>query len=238
MGGKSRIARQIVQRIALDGSVQSWWEPFCGGLSVSVELVRAFGSGLLSDANPSLIALYRAIRGGWKPPETVTDDEWRTARNLPDGVPLKAFCGFALSYGGKWFDGRARDERAGRRPFEVRAAEALLRKVAAVRRCEIECVDFLSSDAHVDSGVIVYADPPYRGCKQNYGLGPFDSEAFWTRAKSLAITGTRLYVSEYQAPAPWRCIAEFHPGRGLNARSAQDGPVEKLWTHPTRTGRP
>jgi len=233
VGGKTRIARQIVRRIALDGPSQSWWEPFCGGLSVSVELVRAFGAGRISDANPALIALYRAMRDGWSPPKTIADADWKAARNLPDSDPLKAFCGFALAYGGKWFDGRARDGRRGRRSFESRAAALLARKLSATRRCELLELDFLAC-APSSRWDLIYPDPPYLGCKQAYGLGRFDSDAFWEAAAEWASAGCRVYVSEYGAPAPWLCIAEFRPGRGLNACSSQDGPVEKLWTYPPR----
>lgn len=227
-GGKTKVARQIVRRIALDGPVQSWWEPFCGGLSVSVELVRAFGAGRISDANAALVALYRAMRDGWSPPPRISDAVWRVARHLPDADPLKAFCGFALSYGGKWFDGRARDGRNGRRSFESRAAEALERKVAATSRCELLEVDFLAC-CPAWTWEVLYCDPPYLGCKQAYGLGRFDSDRFWEAAAKWALAGSRVYVSEYVAPSPWRCIAEFRPGRGINARRKQDGPVERLW---------
>jgi DNA adenine methylase len=99
LGGKSRIAKEIAQVVAPQGF---WWEPFCGGLSVSVQLAK-FGPGLVSDANPALISLYTSVARGWLPPEALSLEEWREARRLPDSDPRKAFAGFGCSFGGRYF---------------------------------------------------------------------------------------------------------------------------------------
>jgi len=78
LGGKSRIAKHLVEVMRPDVErVGGWWDPFCGGLSVSVQLA-AIAPGVALDICLPLIALYEAVRRGWKPPTTVTREEWQT----------------------------------------------------------------------------------------------------------------------------------------------------------------
>lgn len=79
LGGKSKIAKWLCAAIAPVRRGREFWEPFCGGLSVSVALSES-GPGLVSDANHALIALYRAVAAGWDPPSTVSEDDYKRAR--------------------------------------------------------------------------------------------------------------------------------------------------------------
>src|SRR5690606_2494941 len=91
LGGKSRLAREIASIVnAARGPGVPFWEPFCGGLSVSVQLAKA-GPGIVSDASVALISLYQAVRDGWDPPESVSEAEYHQARTLPETDPLHAF---------------------------------------------------------------------------------------------------------------------------------------------------
>lgn len=110
LGGKTRIAKAIAEIVNAERGDRVFWEPFCGGLSVSVKLA-AHGPGIVSDANPALIALYQAVRDGWDPPGHVSEEEYSAAKALPDSDPRKAFIGFGCSFGGKWFGGYARNAR-------------------------------------------------------------------------------------------------------------------------------
>ena len=107
LGGKRThsLGKKIADTIAPKGL---WFEAFAGGLSVSVELAR-YGPGIVMDIHPGLIALYQACMLGYVPPLNVTKEEYHAAKALPDSDPLKAFIGFACSFGGKWFGGYAKD---------------------------------------------------------------------------------------------------------------------------------
>ena len=204
LGGKSRLAKEIAAIVAPKGL---WWEPFCGGLSVSVQLAK-YGSGLVSDANPALIALYQAVRDGWVPPETVSEDEYREAKALPDSDPRKAFIGFGCSFGGKWFAGRARDGSVynhgrGTKPT-VRspaksAARAVLRDVALLRSCHFRLLSFFAPDPRTFPSCpeTIYADPPYAGATGYAAVGRLDHGLFWAYCQEWAVRGVRVFVSEY-----------------------------------------
>jgi len=220
-----------------------WWEPFCGGLSVSVQLAE-FGPGIVSDANPALISLYTRVREGWDPPTEATEDEWREARGLPDTDPRKAFFGFGCSYGGMWFCS----------PFVVFRREwhnkqhywntqdpvgatrrALLRDIPAIAACELRDLDFLTCEP--PAGVeVVYCDPPYAGTQGYTATGPFDHSAFWRRCQELAAI-SRVFVSEYACPVPheevWQrasgCMLS-RKGGGLDPRATKRSDrVERLF---------
>lgn len=207
LGGKSRIARAIADVVAPQGP---WWEPFCGGLSVSVQLAR-YGSGLVSDAHPALIALYQAVRAGWVPPESVSREEYEAARELPDSDPLKAFIGFGCSYGGKWWGGYVGPRRRwNNRTYNpgwiaddpiAATARALQRDLAILDECAIACLDFLAVRPERGRFEVIYCDPPYAGVTGYKGVGPFDHARFWQRCAEWAALGTRVYVSEYEAGA-------------------------------------
>lgn len=129
-----------------------FWEPFCGGLSVSVRLA-AHGPGIVSDANPALISMYQAVRDGWVPPEHVTREEYQAARTLPDSDPLKGFIGFGCSFGGKWFGGMARSRG---RNYSAESARAISRDVGKIAGSAIECMSFfrLEPPAHPDRDLL------------------------------------------------------------------------------------
>lgn len=107
LGGKTLIAKQLAAVIAdYRRPGQAVWDAFCGGLSVAAALEEE-GPVYASDINAPLIALYRAVQGGWRPPAAVSRETYEAAKALPDTDPMKAFCGIGASFGGKWFGGYA-----------------------------------------------------------------------------------------------------------------------------------
>lgn len=219
-----------------------WWEPFCGGLSVSVQLA-AYGPGIVSDANAALISLYTSVREGWDPPTEATEDEWREARDLPDSDPRKAFFGFGCSFGAKWFGGSAVKRAQRWTPKDncfvddnaVGATrKALLRDLPLLSRCGLRHLDFLTCEPlEVE---VVYCDPPYAGTTGYTATGRFDHDAFWLRCQVLA-QRARVFVSEFDCPVPheevWQrasgCMLT-QSGGGLDPRSPKrSNRVERLF---------
>jgi DNA adenine methylase len=97
LGGKARIAGDVAGYLnavrAL--SPRPYWEPMVGAGWV---LCRIKGQpNYASDAHPSLIAMWRALQGGWRPPTVVTEGDYEAARGLSDDDPLKGFIGFGCS---------------------------------------------------------------------------------------------------------------------------------------------
>jgi DNA adenine methylase len=222
LGGKTRIAKQIaaeIDRVRRPG--QLVWDAFCGGLSVSVAL-RANGPVLSTDACAPLIALYQAVQAGWVPPHEVSETTYRAARDLPDSDPMKAFCGFGCSFGGKWFGGYGRG-KAHPNGLAGYAARGL---AASVQGLTIRQVDFLSV-APRPLDAIIYLDPPYKGTT-GYGQA-FDHEAFYTLMRRWA-EFCPVFVSEYSLPfgtEVWSRASKTKVNGGLSG-AAKDA-IERLY---------
>ena len=227
LGGKSRIAKTLAQIIAPRGP---WLEPFCGGQSMSVAL-SAYGPGVSGDANAALIALYRAVRDGWQPPENVTEQEYAEARALPDSDPRKAFFGFCCSFGSKWFGGFARGEG---RNYAREGRDALIIDAKKIREANVMLCNASFFDYAPQSCVeILYCDPPYAGTT-GYATGAFDHDAFWQRCREWAAGGTRVFVSEYTAPHDAICMWEKTIASTVSIDKSSKPRTEKLFRVPAQ----
>lgn len=223
LGGKSRDAKRLAAVIdTYRQPGQLVWDPFCGGLSMAVALsVR--GPVFASDIHPPLISLYQCVRAGWVPPSVeMSDAQYAAARRLPDWHPRKAFVGYGVSFGGKWFGGRARVSPSHRTPYEQSASAGLLRDVPAVAR--FGCIDFLAVRPR-PTGAILYLDPPYRGTTSYAGTPPFDHGLFMLRAQGWA-AHTLVFVSEYEGFPIGREVAAIQTGAKSRLRQ---GAVERLY---------
>lgn len=203
VGGKWKAGKRYAAMIAPKGP---WWEPFCGGLNVTMHLAKSPYKGLVSDINEDLIGLFKAVRGGWKPPVNVTRDEYYAAKESPSS-PLRTFIGFGCSFSGKWFGGYAKNgtftyKSSGQtqtRNYAAEFAKALLLQVEATRHCEMRAMSFIEMIPRKSIFEVIYCDPPYEGTL-GYKGRPFDHDLFWSRCVEWAKKGTRVLVSEYTCP--------------------------------------
>jgi DNA adenine methylase len=205
MGGKTRIAKQlaeVIDRVRRPGELV--WDPFCGGLSMAVALSKN-GPVWATDVNAALINLYKAVQSGWVPPTEVSKETYTAAKSLPDTDPMKAFCGFGCSYGGKWFGGQAMPRvyektatcHGGNCDYPAMAGRALKRDVVCVQG--FDTGDFLSVQPQPLDAVL-YLDPPYRGTTGYTGSPPFNHELLVQRVRDWAGCGVHTFVSEYEFP--------------------------------------
>jgi DNA adenine methylase len=200
LGGKSRLAKHIVAAISEQIGDAPIWEPFCGGLSVTVELAKSRDSEVIaSDVHPALISLYKACQSGWTPPEQVTREMYTAAKRWPDDDPLKAFIGFGCSFAGKWFGGGS-DETL--KALTRASRSSLLRQFRYLPNVTFKHLNFLEmTPCKLANAQAIYCDPPYEGTT-GYGTGAFDHALFWRRTQEWADRGVRVFVSEFQCPVP------------------------------------
>jgi DNA adenine methylase len=205
LGGKTLIAKALAAVIAdYRRPGQAVWDAFCGGLSVTAALEED-GPVYATDINAALIALYQAVQGGWRPPAVVSRATWEAAKALPDSDPMKAFCGFGCSFGGKWFGGYAAPRYVQKTATThggvsnpiVSSLRALARR-ALDRTIQFSAVDFLAVEPGPTERLI-YCDPPYAGTTGYDGAPPFDHDRFRARVASWA-RFTDVFVSEYDFP--------------------------------------
>jgi len=227
VGSKAAIAGHIGATLRRYQHNRRFWEPFCGGLNVTLEL-SLNGEGVASDIHLPLISLYRAILDGWNPPTNITGKNYHDFMRLPDNDPRKGFVGFFDSFGGMWGRTHAR-----RNPSNLRATA---RKIASVLRTlevrgtSIEHRSFFDVPPHRDDDLIIYADPPYSDCDRRiYGLGAFDTPAFWNRCREWAGMGVPVFVSEYEAPSFAELIWEVKKNVGICKGQRVNAITERLY---------
>ncbi len=235
LGGKSRLAKHIAQIISPRGL---WWDPFCGGLSIAVQLSK-YGKGIVSDSCEPLISLYRAVARGWIPPDTLSKQEWDSAKELEDSNPFKAFAGFGCSYGGMWFTGYegrytvvSRTHPNGMIQDKPRAAKiSLLRDIEQIKRSgsSIVDLDFLNirpGSLPIDT---IYCDPPYAGTASYGAVNKFNHEKFWDYC-ALWSRRAEVFVSELSCPLRHELVWSREYEKRVGAQGQQNSTkIEKLF---------
>lgn len=206
IGGKHAIRREVASLIAAEcGRLghRTVWEPFCGGLHVTAELGRRGYNVHASDLSKPAITLYRAISLGWRPPEHVSEAQWKMlklAAQEGEVNPLIAYAGYACSFNGVYFasyDGRGRPS-------------AIVQRVKAAQFASLTYSPY--SDVRPPPAAVIYCDPPYAGTDAHaYRALPaderkFDHEAFWAWCRERQEEGCTVLVSEYTAPDDIPCV--------------------------------
>jgi DNA adenine methylase len=194
-GGKGRLAEFIAPIVREIAAGRPIVEPFHGGLSMTVALQPARAS----DLSRPVATLIREIRAGWSPPSTLSEGDYQALARRRDDMddPLVCFAGQCCTFGGKWFGGYARTHARQRNPIGA-ARSSLLARIRATSATTFSLADY--RDAVVESGDLVYCDPPYQDTSCDWPVAPFDHGAFWQWARDLADCGVDVVVSEFSAP--------------------------------------
>lgn len=82
-------------------------------------------------------------------------------------------------------------------------------------------------DVHIPSDAVVYCDPPY-ACTAGYAAR-FDHDGFYRWCRAVA-KSHKIYISEYQMPTDFKCIAEFEVCALAGASTNSQIRIEKLFT--------
>ena len=92
-----------------------------------------------------------------------------------------------------------------------------LERLESLERLERHNTDYRNVELPDDS--IVYCDPPYANTNR-YGLNGsrFDNEAFWEWARHCR---QPVFISEYEAPKDFICIAEIPTISRINAKASR-----------------
>jgi DNA adenine methylase len=213
MGGKQRQSKALSVHVSGAGS-ETYYEPFMGALGSAEKVVPVLARQgvekfVFSDSSAPLVGMWRSVFfEGWVPPDWVSEDEYQDVRLRADPAdPLLAWCGYGLSFGGKWFGGFARGGSGGQSSEKMQANQkkSLLRKRDAIApyNPEIRCACY--SSVLVEQKSTVYCDPPYAGRTKAHHTtrdSHFAHDDFWRWAREIART-SRVYVTEFVAPSDW-----------------------------------
>jgi DNA adenine methylase len=202
VGGKynNGVAKQIAPLILKPNS-SLIWEPFAGGLSVSLYLAKLKPETThlwSSDICHPLVSLYQAVQEGFTPPTSSSKEEYLKAKLGPDSDPLKAFYGFALSFSGKWFGGYTADTTE--RRFADEASRSIVRYLTTMGNSSVDYADFLATTPHHIESTTIYCDPPYRNTQTYAGIPSFDHDLFFQRCQQWADHGCHVFISEQDSP--------------------------------------
>lgn len=229
VGGKSKVARQIANFIEGLRVGRAVDERFCGALWVTAELG---GVRYASDLCRPLITMYEHLQRGWEPPEELSEETYlQLKQRRDDNDPLTAFAGFGCSHMGVYFASYARQKNRQGVPYNFArgARNSLRRKFSRLDGVVFRCGDYRDVDGPDDA--VLYLDPPYRATdpKAYRAVPSFNHDDFWSWCRRLRAEGRMLVISEYVAPADFRCVAEFPTETQLRSGNSKIPRIERLF---------
>ena len=228
MGSKRKYAKYILPIVLAGRKPGQWYvEPFVGGANM---IDKVDGNRIGADINGYLPALYTALQKGWTPPETVTEEIYNAVKANPQIYPpeLVAFLGFACSYAAKWFGGWCRgfDNAGFPRDYIREGRDNVLAQAPKLAGIVFKHSGYFELDIPENS--IIYCDPPY--CGTTKYKAAFDHWGFWNWCDEKVLHGHTVFVSEYSAPAGWRCVWEKEVFSSLDKNTGGKRGTERLFT--------
>ena len=193
LGGKSRIAKQIIDIMSAEREEEmAWVEPFMGSGKV---ISQVSGRRIGADINHEMIALFKAIRGGWKPPAEVSEEFYNEVKHNQSKYSdhLKAFISIGCAFGGKRWSSYAKGDG---RNFAQETYNALMKLKPLIEDIEFHAGDYKA--LKIPSRSLIYCDPPYVGTA-GYGF-EFNHTEFYDWCRDRVNEGHYVFVSEYSMP--------------------------------------
>ena len=144
---------------------------------------------------------------------------------------MTAYCGFGMSFGGKWFGGYARNGIGTN--YALNAKRSVLLKVSVLLKASVLLKVSDYRMIRPRGGAVMYLDPPYAGRTKAHAFdGSFDYDEFWNYARLRAKTN-RVLVTEFVAPPDF--VPVFSWGdtvvRHYSAKTKGDGTSESIFMH-------
>lgn len=230
LGGKSRIAKEIVEVMSAERKEDmTWVEPFMGSGKV-ISLVN--GRRIGADVNHEMIALFKAIRGGWKPPADVSKEFYYEVKNNQDKYSdhLKAFINIGCSFGAKRWGGYAKNgpprlKNKNGDNHALRSHNALMKLKSLIQDIELYSCDY--KNLAIPKQSLIYCDPPYRNMT-GYGF-EFNHDEFDNWCRDRVKEGHYVFVSEYTMPNDFQLAWSKEVKVTLNPKDNNMTKTEKLF---------
>jgi len=220
MGGKSLLARNIIERIP---SHDCYVEPFAGAAWVLFKKKESKVE-VINDINKDVITLYRCLQ--WHLEEFVRYFKWaivsrdefeRLKRASPDTLTdiqraarfyyLQQSCFGGRISSPSFGYGRTRAPKLNLLRIEEYLSAAHLR----LSLVYVECLPYHDVISRYDSpGTFFYIDPPYWDCEGYYGTDIFSRDDFANLAEILSEIKGRFILSLNDTPGVREVFAAFH----------------------------
>lgn len=209
IGSKNRLSKYIapiIQKYIDDNNIKVYYEPFCGGLNM-IDKIKC-NTRIANDIHRELIHMWNALRGGWQPPEHITEEEYNSVRKNKEMYPeyYVGYVGFHSTFGAKYFGGYARGFKADGVTPRDESNEAYRNTMKQLQNVlDVNCVCWDYTVVEIKNAVI-YCDPPYQNTTK-YSTKDFDYEEFWKWCREMSNNNIVL-ISEYNAPDDFECVWE------------------------------
>lgn len=245
MGGKYFLCKEIsafMKSLVSPEEVDCYIEPFCGALSVLKHMNTDYVC-LASDYHPDLIQLWKEVQNNtFKPPESVDLEFYETCKQLESPSSLKAFIGFNMSFGGKFFSGYVdKYKKDKKEDFLQEAINSLSKTKGKLKEVEFQCISY---DKLNPKNSLIYCDPPYSDTKfpikyrtdtKHYDV--FDNDQFWMTMRKWS-EDNYVFISETTAPKDfvpvWEKVVHRSASQSDKTRyknSSEKKKTEKLFIH-------
>ena len=255
-GSKAKIAKYIIPFIMEElKEGYTYVEPFMGGCNLlsKVDWPNKVGA----DSNKYIVSLWNSIKtigNKLAIPKEISEDDYNNMKSLAEKntcsteypLWLIGYTGFSCSYGSAWFNGYARFNKKRGENHILEAYNGISKQITEFKHLSTtyfhrwdykELFDFYYySFALSPKGTnkfVFYCDPPYEGTK-GYKDKTFDHDTFWQYVRKMSRAGFKVFVSEYNAPADFKCIWQMDRKDGMgttNIGNKQNIKTEKLFIY-------
>ena len=207
LGGKQRLGNYLspVLKEYYHDYLDGYLEPFCGSLGVLKHMVELDTTIHANDYHPDLIKMWKEVqKNKFVYPESISEKEYNEAKELKSPNAYKAFVGFGMSFGGRYFGAYAPKHLGGKKEDFCKEMVNSLKRIAP----KIKNVTFTNKDYRTlkPHNMLIYCDPPYKQTKYpiKYRRGikeydVFDNDEFWDIMRKWSKTNIVL-ISETTAP--------------------------------------
>ena len=227
MGSKARIAKYILPIILADRKENQWYvEPFVGGANM---IDKVDGKRIGADSNEYLIEALKLIRDCPyclpKSNKVFKENDYQEIKKCIEcDVAFKGYCGFALSYGGKWWGGWRRDKQR-KRDYVSEAFRNAIKQSPKLKGVILNHCHY--QDLEIPPNSIIYCDPPY--AQTTKYKDNFDHEEFWQWCRDKTNEGHKVFISEYNAPDDFECVWQKEIVSSLTKNTGSKTGIEKLF---------
>lgn len=183
-----------------------YMEPFCGSLGVLKNMTDIESKNIVAnDYHADLIEMWNEVQAGvFEYPSSISEKEYLEAKQMKSPSAYKAFVGFGMSFGGRYFGAYSQKYLNGKKEDFCKEMVNSLTRTAP----KIQSVKFTNKDYRElkPKNMLVYCDPPYAYSKYPIKYrrdvkkyDEFDNAEFWDVVRDWSKINVVL-VSEMTAP--------------------------------------
>ena len=210
LGGKQRLGKHLAPVLheiwENNEDLNGYLEPFCGSLGVLKNMTDIDTKNIqANDYHADLIQMWKEVKAGtFKYPTSISEKEYLEAKQMKSPSAHKAFVGFGMSFGGRYFGAYSQKYLNGKKEDFCKEMVNSLTRTAP----KIQNVKFTNKDYRklTPKKKLIYCDPPYAYNKypikyrrEVKKYDTFDNEDFWEVMRKWS-KNNLVVVSETTAP--------------------------------------